>query len=610
MITDFLASLSFYFIPYLTGRFFTKNPIQAWILGAFLWFIAFLAVGGSIDLFNKGDFSLIIRFSAIVVSFLSLVDLGVSFIKKKPKVNLKDFGLASFLMLFATFIYFLVWKRDTPYPLQLNWDMYEHITLANNIYAGKVSFLTSQISDTFTFNSYSPIFGVLLSIPKILFQKSLIGIYWWLEYWHYLLTALATFLLAKKVFKNYLMSGMAVIISLLTFESLMAYTTLFLIPQTLVALLTVLVLIKIEEYKLKWLILIVLTIFLMHYIVGVISALILIGVYLSKRLNLSIKVLNIGIISSILVILASICMNYVGRWEILAREEAKYFNFSFIEKAGFLLDWYGLISFSLILLGCLKIVKSGTSDQKIILATAIFILAIILAPFSYFLKFYVIGHYLLNIVIVAGIGVFLLNLPRFLKVIGVLFITSVFTIIFYTNQLAFKKPLFFGNFNTNISPNEVETGKWLSSYDNKANAFLISDPTLQYILEAASGVNSAGGAYMSLENRRLLSDLGSLNQSSLIRDNLLKIKDRLRDNKDREVLFVVGGRYFSWQNLPHRQKDSIFYNIWSPKIINDQNRGFIDFLKESPEFKPVYENDELIIFSVGSRNGNFFQRPN
>ncbi len=598
MIIDFLASLSFYFIPYLTGRFFTKNPIAAWILGAFLWFIAFLAVGWGMEFFNKGDFSLIIRLSAIVVSFLSLVDLGVSFIKKKPKINLKDFGFVSLLMLFATFIYFLVWKRDVPYPMQLNWDMYEHITLANQIYLGKISFLTSRISDTFTFNSYSPMFGVLLALPKILFEKSLLGIYWWLEYWHYLLTALTTFLLAKKVFNNNLLSGMAAIISSLTFESLMAYTTLFLIPQTLVALLTAFVLIKIEEYKLRWLIFLVFAIFLIHYIVGAISALILIGVYLSKRLNLSTKILNIGIISSIVVISASIGANFVGRWEILAREEAKHFNFSLMEKSGFFLDWYGLISFALILLGCLKIVKSGTSDQKIILATAIFILAISLAPFSYFLKFYVIGHYLVNIVIVAGVGVLLLNLPRFLKVIGALFITSVFIAIFYTNQLAFKKPLFFRNFNTNVSPNEIETGKWLSSYDNGANAFLISDPALQYILEATSGINSAGGAYMSPENRRLLSDLGSFSDSSLIKNNLLMIKDRLQDKKDREVLFVVGGRYFGWQSLSLREKDSIFYNIWSPKIIKEQNRGYIDFLKESPEFEPIYENNELIILKV------------
>lgn len=497
-----------------------------------------------------------------------------------------------------------------PYPMQLNWDMYEHITLANEISLGRLSFLTSQISDTFTFNSYSPIFGVLLSLPKIIFQKSLIGIYWWLEYWHYILTALATFLLAKKVFNNNLLSFMAAIISSLTFESLMVYTTLFLIPQTLVALLTAFALIKIEEYKLRWLMLLIFEIFLMHYIVGAISALILFGVYLSKRLNLSTKILNLGIIGSILVISASIGANFVGRWEILAREEAKYFNFSLMEKAGFFLDWYGLISFALLLLGCLKIVKNGTSDQKLILATAIFILAISLAPFSYFLKFYVIGHYLVNIVIVAGVGVLLLNLPRFLKVIGALLITSVFIAIFYINQLVFKEPLFFRNFNTNVSPKEIETGKWLSSYNNGANAFLISDPALQYILEAASGVNSAGGAYMSPENRRLLSDLGSFNQSSLIKNNLLMIKDRLQDKKDREVLFVVGGRYFSWQSLSHREKDSIFYNIWSPKIINEKNRDYIDFLKESSEFKPIYENDELIIFSVGPRNGNFSQRPN
>src|ERR1035437_8141594 len=200
-LIDLMVGLSFYLLPYLTGRIFVKKIVQAWILGALIWFVIYFVVAG-LNSIVKFDFQSVIRIIAVVISIVVLLRIGKDFIKQKPRIYWQNLFITLVLSLFTTFVYFFVWKRNTPYPMQLNWDIYEHITLSNLIASGKLSFFTTKLSDTYTFNSYSPIFSILLSLPKVIFQRSLLGIYWVLEYWHYLLTAFAAFILAKKVFNN------------------------------------------------------------------------------------------------------------------------------------------------------------------------------------------------------------------------------------------------------------------------------------------------------------------------------------------------------------------------------------------------------------------------
>jgi len=600
MIIDFFAGLSFYVIPYLTGRFFTKKIFQAWILGAFLWFIAYFLIAGIAEILKLNNFSQIIRYLAIGVSTLSFINILVSAIREKPKLNIKDIQVGGFLLVFTFLIYFLIWKRNTPYPLQLNWDIYEHITLANLITQGKLSFFTSLISDTFTFNSYSPIFEILLSLPKIVFQKSLLGVYWWLEYWNYFLTAVASFILAKKLFNDRWLATVSAVLSALVFESVMVYSGFFLIPQTLVALMTIFVIREIKEYKVIFLGIAALVILLMHYVVGILCVAVLALFYLASRFPLSLRFLNIGILIATLTTFILIGLNFMGKWQVLAIEEAAHFNFPILEKAGFILDWYGIMLFVFGLIGYVKFVKNGSYSQKLILALAILILGIAFSPFSYFLKFYVLGHYFVNLIIVAGIGVLLTNLSPVFKTFGIAWLTLVMVMTFYVNQLVYKGPLHFKTYETQISKGEIEAGNWLSSYNKKGNTFLISDPSLQYVLEAISEVNTQGGAYMDLQTRKTLKSVNGSYDPVFVKDKLLSIQDLLPSDQkpDRKVLFAVGGRYFAWQRLPANQKESSFYNIWSPKTMTENDKTYVDFLANSKQFKAVYRNDEIVIFEV------------
>lgn len=594
MITDLLASLTFYLVPYFTGRFFSKNPIQAWILGSVIWLVLFFLLNP----LSKDSFQSIIRITAVSISVLSFFDLLRVSRHDLKKIQLRRLANPFFLLFVGSLVYFLVWKRNTPYPLQLNWDIYEHITLANLISKGNLSFFTTHISDTFTFNSYSPIFGVLLSIPEIIYQKSLIGIYWWIEYWHYILTILASYAIAVKIFKEKWMAFLVGMISALVFESLVVYSNLFLIPQTLVALLTIFVYLNVEKYKIRWLLIALITIILMHYIVGLICVAVLLFAYLSERFNISGRKLNKGIFLSTLALFSSIGINFLGKWHLLSIEEAQHFNFSLIEKLRFFTDWYGLTVFVFLIIGYLAIVKGTNSKHKQILIIALLILAISFAPFSYFLKFFVLGRYFLNLIFAAGIGVLLSNLPKLIRNICILFIGFVLLINFYINQNTYKEPLQFKNYETQISYGELEAGKWLSSYAKEKKVFLISDPGLQYILETVSSVDTQGGAYMGLGERKILADLKNTQDTAYLKRRLLQIEDHLDPKADSEVLVVLGGRYFEWQRLHDAEKESTSYNIWSPRLIKSQDKSYIDFIENSSEFEKIYENDELVIFKI------------
>ena len=593
MIIDFFASLSFYVIPCLIGRFFTKNMILSWFVGALSLFIAFFGLS-QVAIFFKINFSLSVFIVVVGLSVISFIRLMLDIFKSK--VFVKPGREIVFMLILSSLVYFLIWRRNTPYPLALNWDIYEHMTLANLIAQGNLSFLTTKISDTFTVNSYSPIFQILLSIPKIIFQRNLLGVYWWLEYWHYLLTVIASFYLAKKLFKNKLVALLSALISALVFESTVAYSPLFLMPQTLASLLTVFLIGELKSIKLRFLVLSVLVIFLMHYIVGFVCIFILGCIYLLQKKNV-LKRPNLVILASFLISATLIFLNFKVKWDILGIEEAQHFNFPVWQKLGFFADWYGLGLIIGFIIGFVSIVKSKDLDRKLVLILALLIFGFSFAPFSYFLKFYALGGYFVNMVIALGLFILLSGLSRAWKMLGFSWIVIFLVLTFYKNQLIYKTPLNFDNLETQLSFKEIEAGKWLTQ-NKKTNTFLISDPSTQYILEALSGVNTQGGGYMALQTRQKLTSISNVYDPIFIKEKLLEIKDMLGTPTNRETLFVVGGRYFAWQNLPEKEKESSFYNIWSPRTTTSEDKAFIDFLSKSSHFKLIYENDELSVFKI------------
>ncbi|MDP3988088.1 MAG: hypothetical protein Q8P80_02995 [Candidatus Levybacteria bacterium] len=606
MFIDFLAGLSFYLIPFLTGRLFTKRIFFAYIYGVFFWFGFYFVLGFLSGHFDFINFSETIRLSAIIISGVSfLILMKDLFFKAKFIKNIKivktDNLVYSFLIIISVYLYFFIWKANTPYPLQLNWDVWEHITVANKILEGHLSFFPSKISDTFTFDAYSPMFAILLSIPKAVFNTSLLGVYWWLEYWHYLLTIIASFIFAKAVFRNSFTAFVSSLISVFVFESNVVYGSLFLIPQTLAALMAVFLIIEaIKEEKRKlFFILPLLAIILIHYIIGLSVLFVFLLFYFFLWKNISQKQFNLLILFSFLVFLAAVGLNHFLSFNLTDREEAAYYNFSLLKKLNYFADWYGIGLPIFFIIGLAKIIRGGQKLEKMVLICAFLILAVVFSPFSYAFKFYAPGRYFANLVVGLGLAVLLFYIPRKLRIFALFWVILLFLVVFYTDQTGYKEFLSFKGSESHVSKNEIEAGNWLSK-NVPASSILVSDPSTQYVFEAISEVNSQGGVYMNRNTRQALTDINSLYDSEMVARRLLTIHDQLTYEKIKQkgVVFVASGRYFAWQKLTDKQKLSFFYNVWTPSKLEEGNRDYIDFLIQSGRFKKIYESDEMIILTL------------
>lgn len=624
-IADLILSSLFFIIPISVGRFFTKQIGISWIFGSLIWFIYLLVISSLLDLINTKTPYLPIFTITTLSLFFSSIALMIyknrkSLIKTRSLNISKFFFLKTFpysiLVALSLVLYFYIWRDQTPFPLQLNWDIYEHITASNNILQYKLSFFPSQISDSFTFDGYTSFFQLLLTLPLSLISSNLIGVYFFLEYWHFLLTILVSYLLAKTVFKSTAFGILGGIISAFIFESSVVYSTFFLIPQSMAGVWTIIILIGlinknihvynlelpfsklIRSLKLNQLLIALLSsLFLIHFIIGFLGILIILTFIILEKKNINNTNLNKLIFLLLIALMTTAVLHIFGTWTITDREEAIYFNLSLYKKISLLFDWYSLFLPFFYSMGVLISVKSSNRLLKILTILSLISLVISIAPFSYFLKFFVIGRYLINLIILSSFVFLLSKVSKVLKYFSIIWIAFVFFVVFYTNQSNYKDQLYFLGYRSHISKSEIELSNWLNQNYSK-ETLIISDPATQYVLEAISGINSQGGAYMDIQTRQTLSSINNLNDKNLLKERLLTIEDRLPHIKKnhRKTLFIVGGRYFKWQDLPNDQKLSFYYNVWRPYPISYANNSYLNFLTNN--FKTLYQNDQLLVLEI------------
>lgn len=617
MLTDLLSSVAFYIIPILLGLLFTRKLFFAWVSGSLLvYLVAFIAYGFTKLLFTELSFTSLLRGVFIFVLGLEIILIIFkyrSFSFPDQLINLstiKKHLPLLFLLIFSSIIYFSIWRSLTPYPLHINWDVYEHITVVNKITDGYYSILPSRMTDTFTFNSYSTLFHTLLAYPVILLKADVVGMYWWLEFWHYLLTILATYLLTRKIFSQEELALLAGLISALVFESSIVYSSLFLLPQTFTALLTLFFFINIlngepinsfrvnfkdilSKYKYHFLSFILLL--LLHFIVGALACILAVIWWVFSNKIISSKATNHLLLGSIIFIIITIIFNLVGSWDLTNREEAVHFNLSLMKKSSLFISWYSISFIFFFYVLYISIRKNVTLYQKLLIISIIG-LSLVLAPFAYFLKFFVIIRYLINIIIALGVRNLSIGYVGYIRSSLYCLVAIAFFVNFYLNQLTFKEQFYFKGFYSHFSFAEVEASEWLKRNFNN-NTILISDPGTQYILEALSGINSPGGAYMSEENRLKLRSINTTQDPKEIKDIILRLKDGLDVEKPVEKkLFIVGGRYFAWQKLPEDQQKSFYYNVWRPHRLLVVDQASLNFLTNN--FKVLYQNDELTILDI------------
>lgn len=605
MFINLLAAVAFYLFPVLLGISFTKRIIPGFFVGCLIIYLTYILTFLSFSFLGIQQ-----NFSVYAAYFLSAGAVGSLIYNAKllrtstlelfsqVKNNLQDFSFYFLTFTSLFLLYLVIWRGTTPYPLVLNWDFFEHLTVINQLSLNQFSLLGTRLTDTFTFNSYTTFFHVLLTLPITLFKTDLLGVYWWIEMIHYLLTIAVSGLLAKKLFHTKAVAILAMIITGLVFESSIIYRSFFFIPQTFTAFLSMLLLYEIVSQKIQnrlFIALGFLALFLMHFIIGPVSILINLGWLLVSHFR---RLLNFNLFLNITLagLFFSIVLNFLPGVDLTQREEATHLLITPWEKAVYFLHWYGFLLPILVGLNIFLYKRLDNFNQKMILLTGLNLAALAVLPVAYFMKFYVLAGYFINISLAFGLYYLASEFKPIFRWLIYGWVILCLFIVFYLNQLSFKNPFYFEGNHSHISQSEMEAALWIRTNFDQKTTFLISDPGSQYVFESLSLVNSQGGSYMNEQTRQKLIGINWSNDSQSIKNNLQQIEDTVSKQKIEKRLFIIGGRYFAWQKLPADEKMSVYFNVWRPHKIDASDYSYINFMTKN--FKVLYQNNEIIILEI------------
>lgn len=602
-----------YTLPLLMGRLiiklFSKNTISYPFVSYFVTGVLFLYV--ILLILNSAIFPLfpnvvfIDAFKGVLSLLISVAIVGNFFLPKKD-LNFKKYLFPAFFSSFLAIGIYFLWQLHSPFSL--NWDIYEHQTLINNILAGRFSFFSSQISDTFGFNSYPTLFHSLIAASQAFIPLNLTNYWHMASLIHFSLVIFASYLLAKEITGNKKIALISGFLGGIIFDSTVSFTSFFLLPQTFTAVFFIFLFIQLlssikDKKTLPFSLIIIGGIFLIlnHYLIGAVAFAIYLLTYLCFRYrNLIHLKVNKKIIIAIFSLLAILAVAFSSKLQLnfLNRGEAQFFNYSLSEKFNFMRQSYGFLILAFLPIGIFSILKKRKELEIFTLFITLSILTVILLQIPYVLKFYTLGRFFVHVLIAIGIYTLLKQVKNtILYYLAIISLVSILTGILISNSVYWKYYLSYNGTFASLSNNELQAASFLKNQYQGENVLLVSDPSTQNILEPFSLINTQGGAYMSSYSRSILDEISKTNDTAEIANKIYKINDSLIPEGTR--LFAVSGRYFLWQSSSENDKKSISYNIWSPADLTLEDNMLIDKLKsDTSHFSLVFSNPSIAIFEV------------
>jgi hypothetical protein len=500
----------------------------------------------------------------------------------------------------------------------LNWDFYQHQLLAEVIQGGNFSFFTSELSDSYGFASYPPLFHLNLALSQgfaPLRSAAAIETFWNLtSFFHLLLWVAASACLAWAFTKSRKIALVTALISAFIFDGVMSMSNLFLLPQTTAALIAMFCLADtIARPGRRWWKMLLLTftsviiLVLSHFVIGSAAAGLLIVTTLYFCLPFFQKKIPL-IIFGVLVAIFSLAMIFVSRavdLSALNHGEAAVFTFTASEKIADFNRYYGYGGFifwaiGLGLAGHFVRINRRRRAYFWLLALNIVMLAVIFSSFPYTLKFVTLAKTIFELTIAIAIVNLLGFLNHFyLKVIAVLVLLVYLGSMFVNNDAIWKQSLYYQGNYLHVSDEELKVADWLRAkyLPLGQSVLLISDPSTQQIFEGLSHVNTPGGSYMSAGNRQKVVALYQDPDIERFFDNLGSVSDNLvPQSQITKRLLVMAGRTFSWWQAAPENQLSFGYGNWQPQDFNAYDQLFALSLRDDDCIKKVYQSDLLMIF--------------
>lgn len=537
--------------------------------------------------------------SALVLFIIPLILGWVAVGKPKPTTTI--------ILAVVSLVSFIMWKQHSPYPSPLNWDIWEHQTVINAILSGHHAVFPSQLSDTFGFTGYTTLFHYILAFPQYLFHPEILGFWWASELYMTFLTSLAAYGLVRTITKNTTTALIAGVLSALYFESSIVFTPYFVLPQTIAALIWVfgfIALIQANKKTIPW-ILGIFSILLMatHMIIGAAGILVYILFIVLNALEKRTTHQLMSIVTLLVPIAVYALLQYAGTMipmETLNFGEAAHYIQSIEKTFSDMQGWYGLLPVIIIPFGLLRIAQSNVTPKATVLITLFLtILAVVLSPLAYSMKFYVLFRYIFILVIACGVQELITRI-RNKKLIYIALTALVVTQfwILKTNIATWQTPLFVRGVASHVASGELEAITFIKHvYDSDTTA-IVSDPATSYIYEALSGINSFGGAYMKPENRTVIAQLQKEKTNDTFTTAITTLQDPIATTPIHTYLFIVSARYLEWTNATKEEQQAFYFNVWRPRVFTVAHKTEIQTITETLGLQPVFQNDTVVIFAV------------
>jgi hypothetical protein len=510
-----------------------------------------------------------------------------------------------------------IWKINSPTYATLNWDIYHHQGLANLIQQNNFHLMTSKVSDTFQFDGYSTLFHVLIATPQTIFNVDILEFWWFVEYFHLVSAVIASFLVGY-AFSNRVKVGLiSAVFGAFIFEASGAYTSLFLIPQNLAAIVSAVFIsylihskrLEIERLVSVPTVLFTLFILLNHLIIGLLGVSILmvtmVYIWLNRRFNT--KWVQIAFIAVTLIVMVAFPL-VTGRMDFdsINRGEAAFFNYTYGQKYDLMKDVYGYSLLIFLPLGIVYSLYKRSIYLTLLVVIVLGMLTLTISPVPYMLKLYAFGRFFVHAILAMGVWMLAKNLGRPLYWPFLILLTFSLAVVFTTNTVKYKQVPTYANLATHVSPHEIEAAYFLrENYLGRNGVMLLADPATMHILEGLSSINTPGGAYTNVATRRIISDVYYVRDSETMTNELYQVRDLLTEEKPDLILLAINGRFKRWQEANDERKYGIHWNVWTPRDLTMgmlEAYDFVDFIKNLNGFEEVYRNDGIVIFEVRERH--------
>lgn len=625
-----LLSLTYFIYPLILGRglvvggFFVKKYVKGkkaqnvtdsvWTLPAYFGLGLLGMFGYALVLAGMGIagvvFARLFLGGVVLALFLSVL-LNLLYWPKVSFKRWKSLGLGLGGLVMIAMVSFGVWSYNNPYPL--NWDFYQHQQLARLIREGEFNFLTTRMSDTFGFNSYPPLFHVLLSVSQwpIQLTPDFILIYWRvMEFWQVTLVGAAAFGLGYAVSGKKEVGWLAAILSGLIFDPMVSLTTYFFMPQTLAAVLfTGYIARLLRAYDHKQLVGIseavvaIMSLGLMHYLVGGVAALVYMGMYGYLALGIRWPGFSKGMPWVAVVVLIALggvlAAPFVPLGSLNSGEAVDYL-FTPSDKQEVLERAAGYLMYLTIPLGLVYAVQKKKMVMWVALLIAFGLGAVVMAEIPYSLKIVSLLRFWL--VVLAAMGLYELIQfmeSRILK--GFVFTVVIIGLlgILVTNVMYWRAGIMAEGKYTHISEDDLELVWLVEKVFGNRKVRVVSDPATQFIIEGLTLADSIGGSYMPAEKREALAQPIERSDASAVVSAATLLEDGVE--LDEEVrLLVLSGRTFLWARQKPEKRNSFGYNVWSPVDLTLEDYQLIEKIETFAGVQKVHESAYAVVFKIGN----------